>query len=411
MLAAKLRAKEKERAAAAEAAAFLNKKDIEAAAARAMREAEKKKEKDRWEDLEREKEAARLEREKIWKTKEYFEINKYGRKCLPEGYPMYFGHHKGVHDAWKPEGPGEQYYEGKKIFDGNFVNGLEHGKGQTATWQGDFKSGQADGIGFYEGKEALVRHNRVICFKEELLDGKQVLLKDPSCKIPNKDFQPKVIILYHVRKWKYQVRYEDEMVPYERLIDFSTLLDFKILHHAPQIYPLGHFKIESDSMPKYQVWEELYGQKERPKLGVVGGRRNGDCSAAGVRTLRQEQAPTSKYDENVFEPRAAGVGAAMELENVELQRELKREQWAKLIDERREVEEEAKRKEVAEEESKQMAENLARQKAKVAETAAEDAAAAARDAEELSKAMEELNKDEDSRFGKVLTPERDKKSD
>jgi hypothetical protein len=198
------------------------------------------------------------------------------------------------------------------------------------------------------------------------------------------------------------VRYEDEMAPYERLIDFSTLKDFCILHLAPQIYPIGHFKIDSDSMPNYKVWEELYGQKERPKLGVVGGRRDGDCAAHGVKTLRQDQGPTSKYDENVFEPRAAGVGAAMELENVELQRELKREQWAKLIDERREAEEEAKRKEVAEEESKQMAESLARQKAKVAETALEDAAMAANDAEELNKAMEQLNKEEDARFGKSL---------
>ena len=103
-MARKLKEKEEIRRKAEEAAAFLQKKDIEAAKERADREHEARMEKEKWKDLEAMEEAKKAEELRIWKTKEYFEINKFGHRVEPEGFPMYFGNHVGTHSAWKPEG-------------------------------------------------------------------------------------------------------------------------------------------------------------------------------------------------------------------------------------------------------------------------------------------------------------------
>ena len=370
-MARKLKEKEEARRKAELDAAEIQQKDILASKERTDRERQAKLEAEKWADYEAAEEAKRQEELRIWKTKEYFEFNKFGRKKDPEGYPSYFGYHVGKNGAWRPEGEGAMYYEGKKVFEGHYLNGLEHGDGWQGKWKGGFQTGRVHGVGEYDGKEALVRKNIVLCLKEELINGKCIQFNDPSMRQYNKDRQPQATILYHIDNWRYKMRFHDDSDPLVREVDFRTIKDFKILHTKPLIYPLAHFKIDTDSTTRYKYWEDVYGQKERPRLGAVGGRRATDCSAHGVKTLSNAQRFTSDYRENVMEPRAAGIGEAMELEDVEFQKELKRKQWAKLIDERRAKEEEEKKKEVEAEEKRQMAANLAKQKEKVAKEAEE----------------------------------------
>jgi len=387
-MAAKFKKKEEERRRAEEAAAFLGEKDIQAAKERAAREKEAREEKERLAALEADEEEAAKERERIWKTKEYFEINKYGRKRQPDDYPMYFGHHVGTHGAWRPEGPGEMYVEGEKVFDGHYVAGLEHGYGENYKWKGEFKAGRIDGVGKIDGRECLVRHNMIVVFKDELLDGHVLEFMDASMRQPNETQRPRATILYHVKKWRYQLRYWDESRPLERSLDLSTLYNrggppFRIVNKRQHIYPLNHFKQDVDSVSGYKFWKDVYGQDKRPVLGAVGGRREGDTRAHGIKTLTSQQRTTTKYDENVFEPREVGIGAAMEAENVELQAELKKQQWAKLIDERRAEEEKKKKAEIAAEEEKQMQEQLEAQRKKAQKQKEDDDVQAKKDSAEM----------------------------
>lgn len=409
-MAAKLKAKEKARREMEEKAAFLQKKDIEAAKERAVREKAAREEKERLEYEKAHEEEARLEKLKVWKTKEYFELNKFGRKKDPEGWPSYFGYHKGTHGAWMPHGPGEMYYEGEKVFEGHYVEGLEHGTGATKTWKGGFKAGMVDGVGVYEGREALVRHSMIVCYQDELKDGKCLEFYDQTMHVPNLDGPVRATIINHVKGWRYRIRYHDETRPLVRTLDLSTLTNrdkapFRVRHDLPTVYHLNRWDMDTDSVSSYKFWKEAYGQEERPKLGAVGGRRCGNTSPHGVKVLTQAQRKVTKYQENIFEPRAVGIGEALELENVEFQREQKRKQFAKLIEERRAADEEEKKKAVAEEEAKQFQEQLEAQREKAqkrAEAEAKEKEADAKALEEMKakiKAEEEAEAADDSKRG------------
>ena len=345
-----------------------------------------------------------MERLRIWKTKDYYELNKFGNRRDPEGYPQYFGHHKGVEDAWMPHGDGEHYYNGKKIFEGHFLNGLEHGKGSTEIWTGGFAHGKMDGTGLYKGREAMVRRSQIICFQDELTDGKCIEFYDRTMRVPHLDAPVRANILCHIKGWRYKMRFHEEAPPQTRSIDLATLvnfekLPFRVRHDLPSVYTLDRFGIETDSPNPYKFWEEAYGQKGRPRLGAVGGRRVTQPSDPhGVKVLMSGQRTKTKFKENVFEPRAVGIGEALEQANAEYRMEQKRKQWSKLIDERRAAEEEEKRKEVAAEQEQQMQAQLQAQREKALKNKAEDDAAAERDRIELerikSEQKEELEKEE-----------------
>jgi hypothetical protein len=377
-MARKLREKEAARKKLEEKMAFLGKKDIEAAKDRAIREklAKEAKEAEEYERLHQEE--VRLEKLKVWKTKEYFELNKFGRKVDPEGWPSYFGYHKGTNGAWMPHGPGEMKVGGETTFKGHYVEGLEHGKGETSTWKGDFKSGRVDGVGTYNGKECLVRHSVIVCYQDELLDGKCIEFYDHTMKVANLDGPVRATIVKHIKGWRYMLRFHDESRPLQRSLDLSTLVNrdkapFRVMHHLPTIYPLNHFDQDTDTVSSYSYWKDNYGQDVRPRLGAVGGRRCGTTSPHGVKVLNTAQRHTTEFDENVFEPREVGIGEALELENVEFQKEQKRKQWAALIDERRAAEEEEKKKEIAAEEAKQMQAQLEAQRQRAQERAEKEA--------------------------------------
>ncbi len=76
----------------------------------------------------REEEAA--ERERQFKTTKYFEFDKYNRKQVPHGEPMYYGDKIIVNGAWRKHGYGQEHYNNKIIFDGQYVNSVAHGNGK-----------------------------------------------------------------------------------------------------------------------------------------------------------------------------------------------------------------------------------------------------------------------------------------
>jgi hypothetical protein len=56
-------------------------------------------------------------------------------------------------------------------------------------------------------------------------------------------------------------RFERELAPREKGVDFSTLKDFKVLLNAPLIYHTGTFGIVNDAPRLYDYWQDTYGQK------------------------------------------------------------------------------------------------------------------------------------------------------
>ena len=106
-------------------------------------------------------------------------------------------------------------------------------------------------------KEALARDNVVVCLKEELLDGKQIEFDDASLRIVSVYGKAKGNIMKHVENWRYLVHMQDELHPRNREIDFSSIKNFRILHHLPQVYDLDRFGIQTAPPKVYDYFEVM----------------------------------------------------------------------------------------------------------------------------------------------------------
>jgi hypothetical protein len=174
-------------------------------------------------------------------------------------------------------------------------------------------------------------------------------------------------IQFHVKSWRYRVRFHNEVTPRDRDIDFSTITEFRVLHHKPLIYDLSRFGYTMDQPPVYDYYKDTYGISSRPHLGVAMGRLTPNMKQIGPLPLSPKFRDKSNYKENMFESRMVGIGAAQAQEEEAERKIQKKAQWAKLIDERRAIEEAERLEKIEEEQAKYMKEQMEKQKAKLEE--------------------------------------------
>jgi hypothetical protein len=95
-------------------------------------EAEERERIRRIEQLEEEKRLKKIaddEAERLYKTKEYIQLDYLMRPSPEEGNPMYYGENiASVHGTWIPHGQGSLHYEDTKFFEGKWENGIMHGE-------------------------------------------------------------------------------------------------------------------------------------------------------------------------------------------------------------------------------------------------------------------------------------------
>lgn len=321
------------------------------------------------------------------KTKDYWELDQQNERALiAPHFPSYFGEHVGDRGAWVPDGPGQFLFQHRVALEGTFRQGVIHGNGALRLedgrmWEGEFKDGKIHGVGVItdeEGKqrEALARDHVVVCYKDELQEGKQVELHDATMRVSAQlGFCGKVYatIMFHVKGWKYRCRFHEEVKPRDRDIIFSSILMFRVLHHLPQIYHLSRFGIESDTEPRYDYFADVYGTGKLPKLGIAGGRRTAEMRPFLAAPLKAAARLASKttYRENVYESHMVGIGAAEEEEEIARKKEMKKLQFEALIEKRRMDAEVERLKAIEAEQERITAEDLAKVKAKAAEREAE----------------------------------------
>lgn len=317
------------------------------------------------------------------KTKEYYSVDKFSGALIPlPGEPKYFGDWVGTErilnkpPAWTPQGEGEFSINQVVQLQGNWEKGVLHGNGMAMfeeshmKWEGEFKMGKIHGVGFLTDlktgvrKEALARNDIILCFKDELQDGKQIEINDAKLRIVGETPNARVTILSHVKNWLYRVRYQDQLQPRDCNLDFSSIRRFRILHHLPQIYHLTKFGVQSEASKRYDYYFDTYGPGNKPRLGVAVGRRNPEMRFVGPQPLYPQDRKKTLRNENIFETEFLGFGKAKEEEENRIRREQKKIQWAKLIEERREKEEEDKQKRIEEDQKAFLDDQMSKQKEK-----------------------------------------------
>ena len=335
------------------------------------------------------------------KTKDYWELDQQNERALiAPHFPSYFGEHVGDRDAWVPDGPGHFLFQHRVVLEGTFRQGVIHGTGvlrleDGRMWEGEFMDGKIHGVGVVTdeaGKQrnAIARDHVVVCYQDELQEGKQVELQDATMRVSAQmGLCGKVYatIMFHVKGWKYRCRFHEEVKPRDRDVIFSSLLMFRVLHHLPQIYVLSRFGIEADTEPRYDYFADVYGAGKLPKLGIAGGRRTAEMRPLQAIPLKAAARLANKttYRENVYESHMVGIGAAEEEEEIARKKEMKKQQFTALIEKRRADAEAERLKAIEEEQARITAEDLAKVKAKAAEREEEKL----RHAEELKTALRE----------------------
>ncbi len=58
--------------------------------------------------------------------------------------------------------------------------------------------------------------------------------------------------------------------PRERDVVFSSIKDFKVLHHLPNIYHTTEYGVTNDAAPRYDYYKDVY-QKRMDQIKVSAG--------------------------------------------------------------------------------------------------------------------------------------------
>lgn len=219
-------------------------------------------------------------------------------------------------------------------------------------------------------RHALAKENIVICFQDELVPGRQMEFIGPlsglSCAPFSTNLACRAIVISHLtnsqtketgkHSWLYKLRFSDEINPKVRDIDLEIYTHFRVLRNLPLIYDLSLFDIRTESKRIDDFRVAL------PTISPPSPVKNPNYK---VSTVLLPKFPARSYKErldNVFEARAAGIGAAEEEEERERLKQLQKEQWAKLIAERKIAFEAARRKEIEDEQQRLMMEDVSKQK-------------------------------------------------
>ena len=217
----------------------------------------------------------------------YFEVNRFNRS-VPLNYDetFYKGTFIGVNGSWRPYGKGEFLLDERPIIKGTFnVKGLAHGYGEYVfyrdekpwkTFKGQFVDGNMAGPGILvdvQGveEEVIARNNEILCNKTDLYVGQQIELHDISLNVFAET--QRCIILYHIKDWRYRVRYHEDVRPRERDVDFAKITHFTVLRHLPKICHLSQLAMPMGELDSsYNYWKDTFGITQRPKLGFAGSR-------------------------------------------------------------------------------------------------------------------------------------------
>lgn len=208
----------------------------------------------------------------------------------------------------------------------------------------------------------------------DLVVGRQIEFRDPTLGLYQSiDAAPvRATLLRHVQHWRYLFRFHHEVHPRQREVDLARVTDFVLLRHLPLIYDLSVFEAATgergsfamDSDLSYDYSADVFASADSDSLS--GRDWVGADRPLGIRPplapLRAQHRAASDYRENFFEARAVGIGAAEEEAAEQLRAELKKEQWRRLIDQRRAEQEEARKKQIEETQKQMMEENLSQQK-------------------------------------------------
>lgn len=204
----------------------------------------------------------------------------------------------------------------------------------------------------------------------ELIDGRQIEFQVPVLNIFTSDRKPKATILRCCKGWRYLCRFHAEVWPKEREVNLSAHQDFHVLRHVPLINHLSAFDIETDAVKVNDFRQKILisssAQDQIPKLshsiGTLPSLAHCTDQSGTLPVLRSKtkekyaclppnrtkatpdsynnpsmipQFPFRKHHEkitNMFESKVAGVGAAIDEEQAEMQKELKRKQVCFSID-------------------------------------------------------------------------------
>jgi hypothetical protein len=227
----------------------------------------------------------------------------------------------------------------------------------------------------------------------ELVDGTLIEMDDLRVQAItsfSKGRGARGIITKHIRNWRYQVRFVEDMVPRERHIDLSRIGLFRVLRSEIGCHCISEIGVALDMPLRYDYIADTYGKKKRDELlvgnaasaeankadaGLEGAGRAGSSSsgrknseidtsmasllmsgsggrfAPEMRSLRNPPLDTadrfrSSYKENVFESAAAGVGAAKEQQSLQAQKARSMQQWVALVEFKRREEEKQRRAEI-----------------------------------------------------------------
>mmetsp|Transcript_25564 Transcript_25564/g.35156 ORF Transcript_25564/g.35156 Transcript_25564/m.35156 type:complete len:341 (+) Transcript_25564:526-1548(+) len=244
---------------------------------------------------------------------------------------------------------------------------------------------EKEAILIHGSKLAIAKENMLVCLHEELVPGLQLEFHGPLSGISATPFSIntscRVVILKHIppatessmsatnnslhveimkHNWIFKVRFQEDVWPKDRDIDLEIYSDFILLRHLPLIYDLSIFQLPS-SCKRIDDFRLNLPPIHSPSSTIISKKSKGISSSTDL----MMKFPTRSYTErlrNVFEARAAGIGAAAEEEERERLKQIQKEQWAKLIEDRRVAFEEARKKKIEEEQEQLMAEALKAQK-------------------------------------------------
>ena len=268
-------------------------------------------------------------------------------------------------------------------------------------------------------REAIAKDNFILCFREQLLNGTTLEFQNiqNKTKIGTKiDFKiyegekrkmkAYIIGFGPIRDWIYKLRFYDEIYPRERAIDLSLHNDFKVVLSAPTVYSLQSYGIQAtpdqiqdyrhlskppyEASSKYKKLEQRFEDIRLDNMFVFADEGEDDSTIATqfsqstdlssiaafknpsmsnirhlARAACEPLTPLRHYTSkpaNVFEALAAGIGAAKEEENTKAREKRKKEQFHKLIEERKAAAEARKQKEIEEQQAKIMGADLEEQK-------------------------------------------------
>ena len=230
-------------------------------------------------------------------------------------------------------------------------------------------------------EDVIMKNNCIVCKKTDLVQGRQVQIFDFGNE------GSKVSIMRHIRGWRYMCRFESELAPREKGVDFSTLKNFKVLLHAPLVYHTGTFGVLNDAPRLYDYWKDTYGKSYKEIKNSRITKTLSKVSPWDIKPLQFKERHHSKHDENVYEAEAAGYTINLKGEMDAKRSEEDKNRFNELIAKKRAQAEEERQKMIAEEEARASKEEQDKLREQQRRQKEEDAAYEKKMAKELKKQM------------------------